>query len=120
MTREQAQREARKRWGTRALIRAGEKLSSPESRASALQRLRDNRDRRDAIDSEVQRRLNEMDWYKALMLERRACAEAVKHGTGWACYYKFSVGCDVGIAFHVKGQGDTWEEAFEAAGKASV
>jgi hypothetical protein len=115
MTRQQAQREAQKRWGARGIVRAGEALSSPEKRATAKQALDCGKTRRDAIDKEVQDRLNAEDWYRALMAERKQCIEQIKGASGWNCYYKFAVGKDAGIAFHVDGQGDTWEEAFAQA-----
>jgi hypothetical protein len=115
MTREQAIREGRKRWGKRAIVRAGEALSSPEQRAEAMDRLKRNRARRDEIDREVQARLNTLDWYRAAQAERKACLQEVSQTQGWASYYKFSVGLDIGIAFSVEGQGDTWEEAFAKA-----
>lgn len=116
MTREQAIREARKRFGPRAIARAGEALSSPEKRATALATLKANRERRDAIDREVQARLDAEDWYRALMAERKECQKIISQTQGWASYYKFAVGKDIGIAFSVEGQGDTWEEAFGDVG----
>jgi hypothetical protein len=115
MTRQQAQKEAQKRWGKRAMIRVGELLSSPDKRAEAQAILKRNRERRDAIDHEVNERLNAMDWYRELMAERKACVRAVSEAQGWAAYYKFKVGRDVGIAFSVDGCGDTWEAAFADA-----
>lgn len=115
MTRQQAEKEARKRWGRKAMIRAGSAISSPEKRAEAKQRLQANKERRDAIDREVAERLKAMDWYQALMVERKSCLDAIRDSSGWNVYYKFSVGRDVGIAFAVDGRGDTWEEAFARA-----
>lgn len=116
MTRTQAAREARKRWGVKAIIRAYEALSSPEKRAAALHRLQENRARREAIDREVSERLKALDWYQQLQAERRECNKAVSEAQGRCHYYKFSVGKEEhGFAFMVEGQGDTWEEAFGKA-----
>lgn len=115
MTRTQAAREARKRWGLKGIIRAYEAWSSPEKRAAALQRLQANRARREAIDKEIAERLALLDWYRQLQDERRACVKAVSEAQGQCGYYKFNVGKDIGYAFEVEGQGDTWEEAFGKA-----
>ena len=121
MTREQAQREATKRWGKQACIRASESLSSPEKRTAAKAMRDAGKARIEAIDAEIKKRLLELDWYTALLAEKKNLRDKwgqVK-GTGDLSYYKFSVGKDVGYAFHVCGSGDTWEEAFaQADGKA--
>lgn len=114
MTRQQAIKESRKRWGQRSLARAYETMSSPEKRATAAEAVRTNRERRDAIDREVQARLNALDWYQALMAERKKCSQTIRETEGLATYYKFCVG-HVDIGFHVEGWGDTWEEAFAMA-----
>jgi hypothetical protein len=120
MTRQQAEREAKKRWGARAMIRAGEALSSPEKRAEAFAKIKASRERKEAIDREVKERLAAMGWYQALMAERQECLRVVSQTQGWASYRKFAVGRDIGTAFSIEGQGDTWEEAFAAATKSTV
>lgn len=115
MTREQALRKARKKWGTKALIRASEPISSQEKREAAAATMRAARERRDAIDKEVAERLKTLDWYQALMAERKETVKTINEVQGWVSYFKFNVGYDAGIAFHISGYGDTWEQAFEKA-----
>lgn len=122
MTRQQAEREAKKRWGAKGIIRASDSLSSPEKR-NAAKALRDTcKARIEAIDAEIKQRLSQIDWYQALLAEKKSLRDewGQIRGTGHLSYYKFSVGKDLGYAFHVCGNGDTWEEAFaEADRKAS-
>jgi len=115
MTREQAQREAKRRWGAKAKLTAGERQTSPERRQAA-------KDRRDAIDAEreaikadIARRLAELPWYAeaqarlhALYVERRPLEFEPHH-------YRFRVGTSNGLFNTILGEGDTWEEAFAAA-----
>lgn len=114
MTREKAQAEARKRWGGRAYVTAGQHLSSPEKREAATAEFAEAKSRIDAIDAEIAERLKALGWFQELQAERRFMVTRKKESLGWRMYYKFQVGhADVG--FHVEGQGDTWEEAFERA-----
>jgi len=115
MTRQQAIKEGRKRWGAKASLRVRDKISSPEMRATASAATAALRARKEAIDAEVKARLAATDWYVALQTERRQIV-ATLQGTEWGgCYYKFSVGETLGIGTHIYGQGDTWEEAFRKA-----
>jgi len=118
MTRTQAIKEAQKRWGKKALVRAHEQLSSPERRADAAAQLTDAAARIEAIDREVAERLAVLDWYQALIAERKTLRAQKETANSWRSYYKFSVGQDAhGFAFMVLGKGDTWEEAFADADK---
>jgi seryl-tRNA synthetase len=114
MTREQAAREAKKRWGKRAHIRADEKLSSPEKRAAAKTQTDALKARRDAIDKEIAERLAALDWYQALKAERRDVSQRLDNVRWETHYYRFGVG-ELFVGFHVHGEGDTWEQAFAAA-----
>lgn len=114
MTREQALRQAVRRWGKRALIRANTNQSSPERRAAAIARRAQLKERRDAIDAEINERLSALDWYQQLIAERKALLDEQKSLTG-TDYYKFAVGREEMGGFWIKGEGDTWEQAFEAA-----
>jgi hypothetical protein len=125
MTRDQALRQAVKRWGKSAYVQARERLSSPESRAAAGDTVKAARARIDAIDVEIRERLALLDWYQALQAERKAERAKMAAVGANAMYYKFSVGkvSNVGgMAFYsVGGQGDTWEQAFaQADGKRST
>lgn len=115
MTREQAMKEARKRWGARAMIRAHERLSSPEQREAAAAEVRAMKDRRDAIEREINERLAALDWYQQLTAERKDVVKNIEQNRWRQAYYKFAVGSDMGFAFHVRGSGDTWEQAFANA-----
>jgi hypothetical protein len=98
------------------IIRAGVSLSSPERRAAADARFQEAKARIEAIDAERKARLEALDWYQALMAERHEMVRQKETNQWERSYKKFSVGKDsMGIAFHVCGQGDTWEEAFTNA-----
>lgn len=116
MTRPQAEKLARAKWGKRAIIRVEGELSSPEKRAAAMVKLHEAKDRRTAIDKEIAERLSQLDWYVALVAERKQVCKTVSDQSYYVSRYKFTVGYDSGLAFHVEGYGDTWEEAFAKAG----
>ena len=116
MTRDKALREAQRRWGKKALIRAYDRISSPEERAEAREYFDAAKARIEAIDREIADRLAALDWYQALKAERAAMVKDKQTHIGRMSYYKFTVGRDsMGIAFAVEGQGDTWEMAFAQA-----
>ena len=116
MTRDQALKEARKRWGDKAIIRAYDSLSSERKRETAAALFDEAKARIEAIDAEIKARLEALDWYQALLAERRLLVKQKQDNLGEKLYKKFAVGKDSsGIAFHVCGQGDTWEEAFAEA-----
>lgn len=116
MTNQQAAAKAKKRWGKAFYVRNGESFSSPDKRKAALDTVLSARARKKEIDDEVQRRLNEMDWYQELQKERRECVERARKTEGYAHYYRFSVSRQTAMGFHeILGQGDTWEEAFAQA-----
>ncbi len=120
MTREQAIKEARNRWGKAGIARASETLSSPERRTTQSDRNTALKARREAINAELAERLNALPWYVALIKERAEVAKELS-STQWnAHYFKFQVGKDLGYAFHVSGSGDTWEQAFAQADARSI
>jgi lysylphosphatidylglycerol synthetase-like protein (DUF2156 family) len=114
--REQALKRAQKVFGKRAYIRANKDLSSPEERAEAQARASTRRAERAELEAEIARREKE-----AGIPELRAKIKAISDQSRaeiWnSGYYKFEVGNIDSIlgAFHIKGQGDTWEEAFANA-----
>lgn len=115
MTREQAHREARKRWGKDAYARANVESSSPEKREAGRTERETLKARREAIDKEIDDRLKATDWYVALKAERAQIVKRMQHTYG--SYYKFAVGhlSLGGLAYCIEGEGDTWEEAFAKA-----
>ena len=117
MTREQAIREARKRWGARAMVRANDRvgLSSQEQRQAGSAQVKEWRERKEAIEREINERLAKTDWYQELSAERKKLYDQIQKNQWRTSYYKFAVGRDIGIAFSVEGQGDTWEQAFASA-----
>jgi hypothetical protein len=115
MTNAQAEREARKRWGKSFFIRNGESFSSTEKREK-------NRDQYQAatkeiasIETEIKRRLSELDWYQALRTRQQALRKEANNAQGNALYYRFTVGKCGKLFNEILGQGDTWEEAFAKA-----
>jgi hypothetical protein len=120
MTNAQAAAKAKKRWGASFYIRADESFSSPERREKAQTTVREANERIKHIDDEIRRRLDELDWYRELISEKRNLRKTVAKTEGHAFYYRFSVGTQngisgVGIFNTILGDGDTWEEAFAKA-----
>lgn len=109
--------EARKRWGKDAHVRQYPKTRDEIPRDEARQIMLAARDRVKAIDAEIADRLKALDWYQALMAERVAKRKEADNAQAWALYFRCTVGTLSAFAFHVKGQGDTWDEAFAAADK---
>ena len=99
-TEKQALTAARALWGGRARVRKGLIATSPQIRATAKQA-------------------------KADLLARRAKGErglvpAIERHSATACRYQYAVGIDLGYAFQVHGQGDSWDEAFADAAKRAI
>jgi hypothetical protein len=116
MTRGQAIARLRKLWGARATYRVGERLSSPDARASQLAARKQIAAAREAIRNVIDRRLAATDWYQELRAEERALTNELKT-LDVLPYYRFTIGYRDRVLgfFHVEGQGDTWEQAFNAA-----
>jgi hypothetical protein len=119
MTREQAMKEARKRWGARAMIKAGQEITSEERRERARAERLDIKQKLEALAKERAERLKALDWLQAMDAEIRALRAKETALISDSTHYKFSVGKidDILGAFFVRGQGDTWEQAFERAVK---
>ena len=117
MTREEAKRQAARRWGKRSYWQVGTEQSSPERR-SEVQAIADGaRAERAALEAELKRREEEAG-IPALRGQIKAAGERFREAAlGGAVYYRFRVGFTDSIigAFNVCGEGDTWEEAFAAA-----
>ncbi len=114
MTREQAIKQAEKRWGKQAAWRVGSSRSSSEQRAERRTRLLALRAERETLEKAWQERLNAMPEYQEYTAKRKALIAAIRT-VDFVDYYKFLVGENLGFAFEVKGHGDTWEEAFANA-----
>lgn len=119
MTPQQAQKEARRRWGTKGFVRMSDNSSSPERRDTAGTLVRESRAKIDAINTEIQEKLNALEWYRDLQKQKRELSGLIRQTEGRAFYYKFSVGTENGLFATIYGQGDTFEEAFEKADKKS-
>ena len=114
MTRDQAMREARKRWGKNAIIEMrNQGVSSPEAREEATAKRDAHQAVYEALVKEKNDRLAQLDWLQELNAQIKAVGK-LKSDESWRThYYRFSVGNSMlGLAFMVQGQGDTWEEAF--------
>lgn len=115
MTREQAVKRLRKLYGEKARWRVGETITSPERREAA--RAERDRLREEVVEVEEEIRRREVAaGIPELRALRTALAKA-RDEAGWRSAEKrFRVGyLDLGIAFYVKGEGDTWEEALAEA-----
>lgn len=116
MTRDQALRQAQKRWGKRAAIRAEGELSSPEKRAAAKERKDTLRSQKAELEAEITRR-EVAAGIPEVRAQIQALSKPITSEMWESMRYRFTVGSVDGVigAFHVKGQGDTWEQAFDAA-----
>jgi hypothetical protein len=117
MTRTEAMARGKRIFGAEFLYRVGEKLSSADDRESIRQQRRELVAEREAIDAEVKERLAQLDWYVALQKRRSDIFHALRYAEGRSSYFKFQVGKREMGAFWIKGQGDTWEDAFADAEK---
>jgi hypothetical protein len=117
MTRDIALREAQKRWGKRAMIRAGDKVTSAYRREIARAGAIRVKEQQDELIRERDERLKALDWLQQMNTEIAALGKQRNELLALSHHYKFSVGSVDNIigAFHIKGQGDTWEAAFDAA-----
>ena len=115
MTNEQAQREAKKRWGNKFYIRNGESFSSPEKRDKNREDAQKARAEIDGIEADIKRRLSELGWYQELRDRQAKLRKDVDKARGWSMYHRFIVGKTNGMFNEILGQGDTWEEAFAKA-----
>ena len=117
MTREQAKREAAKRWGKKSYWRVGVGVSSPERRDKAMEMVGQAKEARAELEAEIKRR-EEAAGIPALREQMKVLSQTVREtALGHAGYYKFQVGFIDNVigAFNVIGSGDTWEEAFAQA-----
>jgi len=115
MTTQQVAREVRKRWGGKGWYRASGPSSSALEREEATQRRDALKARKEAIDAEVKARLEALDWYQALMAERREVLKGIDAARSVAVHYRYGVGRDLGWAHEVVGQGDSWSDALANA-----
>lgn len=124
ITAERAMRIARVKYGRRALLEdRGRRFgpSSPEKRAAGQQEcqwLAEVKPTFPAIEDYPQDRtvgdyVAERAKYR---VEYAAWKKKHDEAQGRAAYKRFAVGEDLGLFFHVYGQGDSWEEALKAAG----
>jgi hypothetical protein len=119
MTRTQALNKAVKRWGTKAMVRAGTQVTSQEKRDRARVACAELKAKRQALEQERADKLKELPWLQEMNKAIQKLRDAENQMSGQAWHYKFAVGYvdDILGAFHVQGQGDTWEQAFEKAEK---
>ena len=115
MTREHAIKRITKLYGSKAYARVTDPISSPESRAAALDAVRVARAERDRIAAEIKQRLSELEWYQTLVQQKRDAYAAADRAQSMCHHYKFTVGINRGWCTEVTGQGDTWEQAISAA-----
>jgi hypothetical protein len=117
MTDKSALKEAVRRWGKGGGV---SKRKSPSSQAerdaghAEVQRLRANPPQRPTTgDAPGDRAGPEWEAWRAA---NRAHQKAINEAMSKAFHYQYSVGAIfMGFAFEIKGSGDTWEQAFEAA-----
>lgn len=117
MTKEQALKQATRRWGKKAFVRMNPSVSSPERRAAAKEKLDAARAEKEAIEKELNERLAACDWFQDLTQRKREATKRIDAARGEALYQRFAVGEMNTLFAHVKGTGDTFEEAFAEADK---
>lgn len=110
-----ALREATRRWGKAAAVKQNKQPSNPVDREAAHAKNVAAGERIRAIDAEIEARLKALDWYQALQAERRELRKVRDEQSYWGCYHQFLVGHVSMGFFHVRGSGDSWEEAFRKA-----
>jgi len=119
MTNDKAKREAKKRWGNRAYLSNNGHFSSPERRETARTTHREAKAEIEAIDKEIKKRLDELEWFREFTKRKAELRKIADKARGESIHYRFSVGKNNGMFNLLLGQGDTWEQAFEAADKSS-
>lgn len=115
MTNSRAQKEAKRRWGKDFYIRNGEHFSSQDRRDAARAESKEAKAEIDAIEAEIKERLSKLGWYQDLRTRQRELYKKRDKAQGESMHYRFSVGRSNGMFTTILGQGDTWEQAFEAA-----
>lgn len=117
MTERAALTEARERWGKGGgVIKRKSPSSEAERRAGheELMRLRANVPQRPTVRGVPGERTGP-EW-EAWRTANRVHEKARNEAFGRALHYQYHVGAIfMGFAFEIKGSGDTWEEAFDAA-----
>lgn len=120
MTPSQADKQAKKRWGNGGFAEMYQRSSSPERREKASAELRAARERMDAINTEIRKRLAALDWYQELMREASELRKSIRDNESLALYHRFHVGKRSGMFGTVLGSGDSFEEAFAKADKSNA
>lgn len=113
-----ALKRAATKYGEKAYVRDSKYISSPGARASASARLKAHRAAKPArpTTNDVPGGRTGEEWVE-YRLAVRAWKTKEDELLGAALYYRYAVG-ELTWAFHVYGQGDTWEEALQKAGVA--
>jgi hypothetical protein len=115
MTQKQALAEATRRWGKGAGVRYEPKRQgTAASRLAAEAELRALMAVKPVEPIGVKREVASPEW-AAFRAARNEWMKAKDEAWGRSVSYKYTVGCVVmGLFFEIKGQGDSWEEAFKA------
>jgi len=117
MTQATALKRAIKLWGKAGAVRDGGKPTSLADRAAARLRFdafgKDFPEPRPTDD----RTIAEL---KAWEARGRAWRQARSEAAAYCRFFRYAVGVSSGMFFEVKGEGDTWEQAFAAAEKRSA
>ena len=121
MTDKQAMAQAKKRWGKNGFIESRLGAQDADGREKARTEMLQLKEEKTNLEAELQRRLAETGWYREIQEKLRQLSTARQKALGRAHSYRFRVGeihnvGGLGMA-HIRGEGDTWEEAFAKAGK---
>lgn len=95
--------------------RVGTRSSSPEDRAALAAAFEQAKAALSALDAEYQAWLVVQPEWIRWRAERADLLAKKRTAESGLDYKRFSIGESVGLFVHVTGQGDTWEETFEAA-----
>ena len=103
--------------GNKLGYRIKAKAPTPEERAGAKAALAPARAERDRLKEQRDTRHREIlaadAEYQRLQSEARAAVERVEKLSGTSSHYKITVGLDLGWAFEVKAEGDSWEDVID-------
>ena len=119
MTRAQALTKLKKMYGKKAYATINQKAPTTSKREEAAELLPALRARRDSLRASLESRrvyvLGQDVEYQTLLSQVTEARKEMDAALSVSDSYKFRVGYMELGAFHIQGEGDTWEQAFEKA-----
>jgi hypothetical protein len=115
MTRQEALKRLRKMLGPKLGYRVDPSAPSPDEREEARARvaaLAEARTQAEAAMQARQRELLQDPEYQRLRAEWQEAKKVADRNAGKLYHFKFTAGVSNGMFFHVRAQGDSWEDVF--------